>query len=57
MEYAMVTTSLLTEAENRMKKAIDAMKREMSIIRTGRAAPAIIENVGIDYYGVSTPLN
>ncbi|MBI4312490.1 MAG: ribosome recycling factor [Chloroflexi bacterium] len=53
----MVTASLLTEAENRMKKALEAMKREMNNIRTGRATPALIEGVGIDYYGVTTPLN
>ena len=33
------------------------MKRELSAIRTGRATPALIENVPVDYYGVSTPLN
>ncbi len=53
----MVTASLLTEAETRMKKALEAMKREVSNIRTGRASPTLIEGVGIDYYGVTTPLN
>ncbi|MBI4202128.1 MAG: ribosome recycling factor [Chloroflexi bacterium] len=53
----MVTASLVTEAENRMKKALEAMKREMNSIRTGRATPALIEGVGIEYYGVTTPLN
>jgi ribosome recycling factor len=53
----MVTAPLLTEAESRMKKAIEALKREMGTIRTGRATPTLVENVGIDYYGVTTPLN
>ena len=33
------------------------LKRELSTIRTGRATPALIENVSVEYYGVSTPLN
>ncbi|MBI4339866.1 MAG: ribosome recycling factor [Chloroflexi bacterium] len=53
----MVTSPIVTEAESRMKKAIDALKREMNTIRTGRANPALVENLGIDYYGVTTPLN
>ncbi|MBI2172469.1 MAG: ribosome recycling factor [Chloroflexi bacterium] len=53
----MVTAPLLTEAESRMKKALEALKREMSTIRTGRATPSLVENVGVDYYGVTTPLN
>ncbi len=53
----MVTASLVTEAEARMKKALEAMRRELNNIRTGRAVPALIEGIGIDYYGVTTPLN
>ena len=40
-----------------MDSSITALKRELSAIRTGRATPALIENVPVDYYGVSTPLN
>lgn len=49
--------NVLTETDSRMKKSVDALGRELSSIRTGRAAPALVENLMIDYYGVPTPLN
>ena len=49
--------SVLGETERKMDSSITALKRELSAIRTGRATPALIENVPGDYYGVSTPLN
>jgi len=49
--------SVLAETERKMNSSINALKRELSTIRTGRATPALIENVAVDYYGVSTPLN
>ena len=49
--------SVLDETERKMDSSITALKRELSAIRTGRATPALIENVPVDYYGVSTPLN
>ena len=49
--------SVLVETERKMDSSITALKRELSAIRTGRATPALIENVPVDYYGVSTPLN
>ena len=49
--------SVLAETDRKMDSSINALKRELSTIRTGRAAPALIENVTVDYYGVSTPLN
>jgi ribosome recycling factor len=47
---------ILTAAEGRMKKAIDALKREVATIRTGRAAPALVEPLEVEAYGVDTPL-
>ncbi len=44
------------DAETKMKKSIDALKRELMGIRTGRASPALIEPLKVDYYGVPTPL-
>lgn len=44
------------DAENKMKKTIDALKRELLGIRTGRASPALIEPLKVDYYGTATPL-
>jgi ribosome recycling factor len=49
--------SVLGETERKMDSSITALKRELSAIRTGRATPALIDNVPVDYYGVSTPLN
>ncbi len=48
---------ILAEMERKMDSSIAALKRELGTIRTGRATPALIENVSVDYYGVATPLN
>ena len=48
---------VLAETDSRMKKSVEALKREMNTIRTGRANPELVENIMIDYYGVPTPLN
>jgi ribosome recycling factor len=39
-----------------MQKAIDATRREFAAIRTGRATPALLERITVDYYGVQTPV-
>lgn len=44
------------EAEGKMKKALDALKHDFQSIRTGRASPALIEPLKVDYYGNLTPL-
>lgn len=38
-------------------KAIDYMKNEYTLMRAGRANPKIVENIRVDYYGASTPIN
>lgn len=48
---------VLNESENRMQKAIEALRRELATIRTGRASPALVERISVDYYGTPTPLN
>jgi ribosome recycling factor len=45
------------DAEEGMKKAIDAFKRELSKIRTGRATTSMLDGVRVDYYGTPTPVN
>jgi ribosome recycling factor len=45
------------DAESRMKKANEALQRELTSVRTGRASPALVERVEVDYYGAMTPLN
>lgn len=44
------------EAEARMKGAIQALEDDLSGIRTGRAHPALVEKILVEYYGVPTPL-
>lgn len=41
----------------KMDRAIDALNRELGVLRTGRATPSLLENISIDYYGTPTPLN
>ena len=45
------------DTEDGMKKAIEAFKRELSKIRTGRANLSLLDGVKIEYYGTPTPLN
>jgi len=46
----------LREAEGKMSRAIEVAKEEFSGIRTGRANPALIARLTVDYYGAPTPL-
>jgi ribosome recycling factor len=48
---------LKNDAEERMGKAITALERDFSGLRTGRASTALIENIKVDYYGTPTPIN
>jgi ribosome recycling factor len=48
---------VLADAETRMAKAMDALKRDLGSIRTGRASPSLVERLSVDYYGTQTPLN
>lgn len=47
----------LKEAKGRMKKAVEALQEDLMSIRTGRASPALVERLRVDYYGTLTPLN
>ena len=44
-------------AEERMEKAIAALKRELATLRAGRATPALLDRVQVEYYGAMTPIN
>lgn len=48
--------SILTDAEGRMKGAVEALRRELGSLRAGRATPTLVERIVIDYYGAQTPL-
>src|SRR3954467_1561706 len=52
-----MTEDVLKDAEERMKKAIEALRRDLLSIRTGRATPALIDRLPVEYYGTPTPLN
>ncbi|HUF06500.1 MAG TPA: ribosome recycling factor [Candidatus Binatia bacterium] len=47
----------LSAIEPKMQRAIEAMERDFSGIRTGRASTALVERITVDYYGTQTPLN
>ncbi len=47
----------IADAEERMSKAMDALRRDLNTIRTGRASPSLLDRITIDYYGTPTPLN
>ena len=49
--------SIFSEAKDKMEKAIEHYRQEVSFIRTGRASTHILNSVKVDYYGVPTPLN
>lgn len=47
---------LLSEAEARMKKAVEALEADLRALRAGRASPALVERIAVEYYGVPTRL-
>lgn len=48
--------SVLIEMENRMRKSLDLIRTEFSSVRTGKASPALVENIFVSYYGTPTRL-
>ena len=48
---------ILSDAEERMKKAVEDLRRELNTIRTGRASPAILDRITVDAYGAQMPIN
>lgn len=47
---------IIADAEDRMGKAIDALKSDLMSIRTGRASPGLVDKLMVEYYGTPTPL-
>jgi len=43
--------------DRKMNRTIEALRRELATLRTGRATPSLVENITVEYYGVPTPLN
>ena len=52
-----LVTEVLKEAEDKMRKAGEALQNNLMTIRTGRASPALVEPVRVDIYGTVMPLN
>ncbi|WP_100404455.1 ribosome recycling factor [Bacillus solitudinis] len=52
-----MSVEVLKDAEQRMSKAIEALNRELAKLRAGRANPALLDRVTVEYYGAETPLN
>jgi ribosome recycling factor len=48
---------LLDEIRQRMQKSVDVLHEDLMSIRTGRASPALVEKLMVEYYGTLTPLN
>jgi ribosome recycling factor len=48
---------VIIDADDRMGKAVEILQRDLGTLRTGRATPALLENLTVDYYGSPTPLN
>ncbi len=48
---------LVNDAKERMTKSVEATRHEYQTVRTGRAAPQLLERIVVEYYGTPTPLN
>lgn len=48
---------ILSDAENRMKKSLSVLQSDYSAVRAGRANPAVLDKIRVDYYGTPTPIN
>jgi ribosome recycling factor len=47
---------LLQDARERMSKSVESTRHEFGSVRTGRATPALLDRIAVDYYGTATPL-
>mgnify|MGYP006301094475 CR=1 FL=1 len=52
-----MVNDVLVDAESRMKGALHSLEDDLAGIRTGRASPALVERLSVEYYGTPTPLN
>jgi ribosome recycling factor len=56
VEEAIVIKETIKEADTRMKGAIQSLEDDLTGIRTGRASPALVERLQVEYYGTPVPL-
>ena len=52
-----MSTEIISDADHKMARAVEAMERDFQGLRTGRASTALVERIHVEYYGTSTPLN
>jgi len=48
---------LISEVEGNMKKTLEVVKKEFASLRAGRATPALLDKISVNYYGTPTPVN
>jgi ribosome recycling factor len=53
----MPTKAMIDDARQRMHASVEAVQRELTAMRTGRASVAMLDGIKVDYYGTPTPLN
>ena len=53
----MMIKDIYVSHEEKMKKALDALRRELATLRAGRATPALLDKITVDYYGTPTPIS
>src|SRR5579875_2780180 len=51
-----LVSGLLDDARERMHKCVESTRHEFGSVRTGRASPALLDRINVDYYGALTPL-
>lgn len=49
-------TAVMNEAEEKMKKTVEVLRKDLGGLRAGRANPAMLEKISVDYYGTLTPV-
>src|SRR3954469_19342808 len=52
----MNSAQILKDSEERMEKALDVFRNDLKGLRTGRASPAMLDSLRVDYYGSPTPI-
>ena len=52
-----MTTEVINSSEEKLKKSLDALKKDYGTLRAGRATPSLLDKVMVDYYGTPTPVN
>ncbi len=48
---------IVKTAEHKMGRAVEVLQEDLGSVRTGRATPALLDRVQVDYYGSPTPVN